>query len=380
MSSEILQIMYSDYGKNNTMGIRLYHINNYNNKNYEVICRSSVIPTDNRVKRTPIFVILLGKLISFMMKKINFFRFLKGFDLWLFEKFVVINAPENIKIIHLFNGYPNIIDNAKSKHKIVILEAFTHPLYLAMMFNNGIKFEKKTYTVNKNDIKSYEKADIIISPSSFVTKTLLYANITKEKIIEIPYGVTKQEDKIYNLDKKEIVFLFAGGVKRTKGFEELISAWIESEMSNNHNAKLIICGRLYTASISDTYKKAIKIENINFKGFVKDMSNIYKQADVYIYPTYHEGSSKTVFEAMSYGLPIITTENAGSVVRDKIDGFIVPLNQIQGIVEKIQYFCKDKKQIEIFGKYAQEYSRKFTWELYAKRVNEVYDMAMKNED
>jgi glycosyltransferase involved in cell wall biosynthesis len=369
--------MYSDYAKEHTMGIRLYYINEYNDFDYTTICRSSIIKNKNIIT-TSKFTLFIGKALSALVKKSKLFRPFKGFDLYLFKKQIKQYITDDIDIIHLFNAYPDIIKYAHSKGIKVIVEAFTHPLYLEMMFKNGIKFDREYYTPDTSEIEYYKQADVIISPSSFVTKTLNYAKIDCKKIIEIPYGVNIQKNKIFS--KNNLTFLFAGGIKRTKGFVELIDSWVDSGMSDKLDCKLIVCGRVYTSNIYEKYIEAKNIQNIEFKGFVSDMTSIYQQSDVYIFPTYHEGSSKTVFEAMSYGLPVITTENAGSILRDGKDGFIVPVNNVDKLIEKIKYFYDNRDEIEIMGKNAQNYSRNFTWELYATKVNELYAEVFKNEN
>jgi glycosyltransferase involved in cell wall biosynthesis len=377
MSRKILQIMYSDYAKEHTMGIRLFYINEYNDFDYTTICRSSIINNKNIIT-TSKFTLFIGKALSVLVKKSKLFRPFKGFDLYLFKKQIKQYITNDIDAIHLFNAYPDIIEYAHSIGFKVIVEAFTHPLYLEMMYKNGIKFDREYYTPDKNEIEYYKQADVIISPSSFVTKTLNYAKIDTQKIIEIPYGVNVQKDKIFS--KNNLIFLFAGGVKRTKGFVELIDSWVGSGMSDKLDCKLIICGRVYTSNIYEKYNQAKNIQNIEFKGFVSDMTSIYQQSDVYIFPTYHEGSSKTVFEAMSYGLPVITTENAGSIVRDGFDGFMVPVNNVDSLVEKIKYFYKNREQIEILGKNVQKYSREFTWKRYSDEVNKIYEKVLNNEN
>ena len=369
--------MYSDYAKEHTMGIRLFYINEYNDFDYTTICRSSIINNKNIIT-TSKFTLFIGKALSVLVKKSKLFRPFKGFDLYLFKKQIKQYITNDIDAIHLFNAYPDIIEYAHSIGFKVIVEAFTHPLYLEMMYKNGIKFDREYYTPDKNEIEYYKQADVIISPSSFVTKTLNYAKIDTQKIIEIPYGVNVQKDKIFS--KNNLIFLFAGGVKRTKGFVELIDSWVGSGMSDKLDCKLIICGRVYTSNIYEKYNQAKNIQNIEFKGFVSDMTSIYQQSDVYIFPTYHEGSSKTVFEAMSYGLPVITTENAGSIVRDGFDGFMVPVNNVDSLVEKIKYFYKNREQIEILGKNVQKYSREFTWKRYSDEVNKIYEKVLNNEN
>jgi glycosyltransferase involved in cell wall biosynthesis len=62
----------------------------------------------------------------------------------------------------------------------------------------------------------------------------------------------------------------------------------------------------------------------------------YAEADVFLLPSICEGSATAVYEALASGLPVICTANTGSVVRDGIDGFIVPIRDSEAIVEKLE--------------------------------------------
>ena len=51
-------------------------------------------------------------------------------------------------------------------------------------------------------------------------------------------------------------------------------------------------------------------------------------ADVFVFPSLFEGSAVVTYEALACGLPSIVTPNAGSVVRDGVDGFHVPAGDV----------------------------------------------------
>ena len=55
----------------------------------------------------------------------------------------------------------------------------------------------------------------------------------------------------------------------------------------------------------------------------EQMPAVYHGADALVLPTLFEGSAMSTYEALASGLPVITTPNAGSIVRDGVDGFIV---------------------------------------------------------
>jgi len=371
---KILHILNSDFGNPNTMGYRSYQIYKNSSLDISIFCRNNLsdIKAKNIKKPFPFYreYSRFAQLIAMINKKILIF---KKLEIFLFDFFAKRNI-DNVDIVHFFHHSPFLINYARMKNKKVILEAFTHPLYMQKMVLDGIKLDYEVFTPDYKGIESYKIADIIISPSQWVTKTLLFANIEENKIVEINYGVHQQENRHYDQDSV-LKVIFAGGLKRTKGILELLQA---INNLNNLNIEAHIFGRLY----KDIEKEVnlLKTNNIFFHGFTKNIIDEYHQCDIYIYPTYFEGSSKTVFEAMSCGLPVVTTENAGSIVRDNEDGFIVPVNDVDSIVEKIKYFYENRYEIEKMGKNAQEYSRKFTWELYGKKVNELYKKVLDNEN
>jgi glycosyltransferase involved in cell wall biosynthesis len=372
---KILHILNSDFGNANTMGYRSFQIYKYSSYSISAFCRNNLseIVDKNIKKPFPFYreYSRFAQLMAMINKNILIF---KKIEIFLFDYFAKKNIDSS-DIVHFFHHSPELIKYAKSKNKVVILEAFTHPLYLEKMFNDGLKLDYNTFTPDLRSIESFELTDFIISPSKWVTKTLLHATLKSDKIFEINYGVHFQDDKI-NYDKDDkLSIVFAGGLKRTKGIIELLKA---INKLPNLNIKVNIFGRMYN-DIKDEVE-LLKTDTIEFHGFTKNIIEEYKKNDLYVYPTYFEGSSKTVFEAMSCGLPVITTENAGSIVRDGLDGFIVPVNDINCLAEKIKYFHENRKQIEIMGRNGQEYSKEYTWKRYGIEVNNIYKKVLNNED
>jgi glycosyltransferase involved in cell wall biosynthesis len=63
----------------------------------------------------------------------------------------------------------------------------------------------------------------------------------------------------------------------------------------------------------------------------------YAWADVLVLPTLSEGSANVVYEAMAAGLAVITTPNAGSVIRDGQDGLLVPIRDVEALSNALRY-------------------------------------------
>jgi glycosyltransferase involved in cell wall biosynthesis len=74
------------------------------------------------------------------------------------------------------------------------------------------------------------------------------------------------------------------------------------------------------------------------------------------------------YEALAAGLPVVTTENAGSVVRDGMDGFIVPIRDAAAIVERLETLDRDRPLLESMARAARERAREFTLEKYGERL------------
>ena len=72
------------------------------------------------------------------------------------------------------------------------------------------------------------------------------------------------------------------------------------------------------------------------------MVNEFRQADVFVLPTLAEGSAEVINEALGAGIPVVTTPAAGSVVRDGIEGRIVPERDPAALAAAIDELLSDR--------------------------------------
>ena len=100
------------------------------------------------------------------------------------------------------------------------------------------------------------------------------------------------------------------------------------------------------------------------------MAEQYAWADVFLLPSISEGSASVCYEALADGLPVITTPNAGSVVRDGVDGFIVPIRNAEAIVQKLELLARDREMLAWMSANANLRSTEFTVEKYSQRMLE----------
>ena len=79
----------------------------------------------------------------------------------------------------------------------------------------------------------------------------------------------------------------------------------------------------------------------------------------------------SIYEAMAAGLPVITTPNSGSVVRDGTDGFIVPVRDIAALKDRIERLYNDATLREAMGRNAAAHAVDYSWDAYSRRIGGI---------
>lgn len=223
----------------------------------------------------------------------------------------------------------------------------------------------------EKELKEYEEADYISIPSLFVKRTFLEKRIPENKILHIPYGVDLTHFK--QVPKNDNIFrvIFVGKVCLRKGFQYLVQAFSELKLKNS---ELLVVGPLSNdiKPIFEKYKN-----NFNYIGRVpqNELYKYYSQANVFVLPSIEEGLAMVQLQAMACGLPLIVTTNTGGedIVRDDIDGFIIPIRDVEKLKEKILFFYENPDIAKKMGENAKERAKlSFTWHDYGEKIFESY--------
>ncbi len=94
----------------------------------------------------------------------------------------------------------------------------------------------------------------------------------------------------------------------------------------------------------------------------------FLRADVFVLPTLSDGSALVHLEALACGVPVITTPNCGSIVRDGIDGFLVPIRDVKALTEKIELLVTDRRLRKRMSENARARAREYSWDRYKERL------------
>lgn len=150
-----------------------------------------------------------------------------------------------------------------------------------------------------------------------------FKNIIPEDKIEILYNSVplQEKKKEQNAKKEELTALFLGRIGERKGVYDLL------EVANKiENLKIIIAGDGETQKAQNIVKEN-NLKNVTILDWINEeqKAEYLKNADMYILPSYDEGLPMSVLEAMSYSLPVITTNVGGipELVEDNKNGILI---------------------------------------------------------
>jgi glycosyltransferase involved in cell wall biosynthesis len=257
--------------------------------------------------------------------------------------------------------------------KVVIERGSTHPHYqddiLREEFErHGVRSERAHPQIIAKGLEEIALADKVIIPSEFVRRTFLANGVEDAKLSVIPYGA---DLSLFRKEqKRDDVFraLFVGNISVQKGIHYLLEAWKKLALPN---AELQLVGRIDDDArpLLDRYAGLF-----THTGHVKheDLSAVYGNASVFILPSLQEGSAMVTYEAMACGLPSIVSENTGSILRNGVDGCVIPIRSADAIAEKLTWMREHPDEVAAMGESAMAYVQGFTWDRYADGVIEVY--------
>src|SRR5439155_116637 len=127
-------------------------------------------------------------------------------------------------------------------------------------------------------------------------------------------------------------------VARAKGIHHLLEAW---HQLNLKDAELWLLGSIHEEA--KPHLKKFWRANIRTIGFARDVEKYLSQATIHIFPSQLEGSAKVTYEAAACGLPQVVTRESGDVVRDGIEGIIVPSGDVAAIAGAIEHLYQNPK-------------------------------------
>ncbi|MFQ5641938.1 MAG: glycosyltransferase family 4 protein [bacterium] len=227
-----------------------------------------------------------------------------------------------------------------------------------------------------DDIKETYIEKRISKPENYVT---IRSGMSLHRFIEAGHysAPTKQNVKAdFGITNGEILIGTACRLEPRKGLDYLLRA--AKELTRKYsNIRFLIAG--------DGFKKdelLLEVEKLNladsvrFLGFRDDIHNFLSVLDIFTLTSLWEGLPRVLVQAAAVGKPIVTfdIEGATEIVKNGVNGFVVPVKNVSELVDKISYLIENPEQANYMGESGKDIvGDAWDAEIMKAKISKLYD-------
>jgi glycosyltransferase involved in cell wall biosynthesis len=201
--------------------------------------------------------------------------------------------------------------------------------------------------------------------------------VPKENIVVLPNAtaVTDAIERTYGEAKTPLTCMFVARFTANKGIHILIKA-IEELNAEGYQDKFRfeIAGK---GPLYNFYKEKFSLPNIHYWGFISDddLNQLYRNADVFVFPTLFEGMPTVVLEAMTRSQIIIVSDvGATAELVDESNGYLIKKNNVNALKDAL-LTTLNLSAAEKSSKSSMSYTKavmRFSWPIVAEGHYELF--------
>ncbi|WP_415893537.1 glycosyltransferase family 4 protein [Neptuniibacter sp. PT8_73] len=296
-----------------------------------------------------------------------------------FASFVSRSMPRSDLVLGYTGQALEFIDVAKNQGSRVFIDQVDPGLHGWQV----LKAESEKYAGWNNQIFSWSSdfqkrvenelihADTVVVNSHYSKKCIdAWIGENKSVILPIPLTIQRKERLEIN-NKRPLRLLFLGGASIGKGIQYAVIA-VHNLLQKGYEVELIIAGEMLIS--------CEKLSNYNgwfYIGSVasNDIPSLLDSIDVLLFPTLSDGFGMVQTEAISRGVPVISTMNCASVIEHGKSGFVMNELSIECLQNYIIRYHNDRELLKEHSRGAFIRSQEFEFNSYIKKVSEVLSIS-----
>lgn len=258
-----------------------------------------------------------------------------------------------------FIDFKEVLKYIKNFEVIFLTESKARNLLILIKFLNP---KAKIFSVRRTMPKSTRLS--IIIQNLFSDKILCVSEDIAKRIDSkktfVIYSFVDKINGIKNSLNNPIVFGYLGRNDYDKGIDILLKAYKIKKF------KLVLAGNFENSEF-------LKYD-VEYLGFIKDKKMFFDKIDVLILPSRREGLPRVILESFSFGIPVIASNVGGivEIVKENYNGFIFECENVNQLIEKIEFIEKNSKIIlEISKNCVKTIEEKFLPEHMLERILKV---------
>jgi len=256
------------------------------------------------------------------------------------------------------------------------LVATFHPPFDRRRWNLTSSTQHLTYQVHAPCLANY---DTTIVFSHLQRDLLVQLGVPHDRVVVIPNGVDslKYSPGMSNLKQRfqcDRIFVYQGRIAIEKNVEALLKAWRNSNLSRR-NKLLIVGDGILATTLQASYHEE---HGIHWLGYIADEQqriNILRGADVFILPSFVEGLSLSLLEAMACGLACLATDAGadGEVLAGGAGIVLDPQRVTAELQTLLPILCDHPEMTSILGyKARQRVLERYTLDKNITQLEELY--------
>jgi glycosyltransferase involved in cell wall biosynthesis len=252
--------------------------------------------------------------------------------------------------------------------------SYAQRIYANVVIKAAVKLSGNIITVS-----NFSKNEIIKYTGCNISKISVIYNGVKNHGVKNDFNTVSEK---YKLPNKYV--LYVGNVKPHKNLKKLLEAYLLLNTRLQKQYKIVIVGKKDGFITGDsTLFGLIKtipglIDSIVFTGFVddEDISTIYHNASVFVFPSIYEGFGFPPLEAMSNGCPVIVSNKSSMPeICENAVIYFDPFNENE-ISEKLSEVLTNKDLQHQLIKRGKLLVENFKWETAASKHKALFDYLM----
>ncbi|MEE2954233.1 MAG: glycosyltransferase family 4 protein [Bacteroidota bacterium] len=271
------------------------------------------------------------------------------FPLILTHYLVLIINP-TIKIVHL-----HCAKKGSFYRKYIFLK-------IAVFFNKKVVFhihsgQFYSFYLDSNSFVKKRIEQVLIKSDAVVVltnywKDYFYSKFIINNLVVVNNLVPFQEKKEKNINPK-LQLLFLGDIGKRKGIFDLLDSIEKYKDEFSGQIKLFVAGIGERNKIINKIKEYELEDDITYLGWISGLEKqkVIEKSDIIVLPSYAEGLPMALLEAMSFSMPVISSNIIGilDILENNKNGKVIIPGDIDSIACAINYYIDNKKMIAIHG-------------------------------
>ena len=233
--------------------------------------------------------------------------------------------------------------------------------------------------------QAFQKAQVVVAVSEKVAQELVNIGVPRSRIRVIVNGVDLEEftpgesnRQKLGLSENVTLALFAGDIRTPrKNLDTVLQALVQVP-----DLHLAVVGHIEDSPFPQLAASLGLSDRVHFVGFRRDIPEIMRSVDLFIFPSRYEACSLVLLEALSSGLPVITATATGGaeLVTPECGIVLTDSNDIDALAVAMMSLVSDFALMQQMSQAARSVAEQHSWTTMAQTYVDLFEELSKNAE